>query len=78
MIHDLMKRVAVSDRRLSLISELQVTLTAADKEAIKAAMVAKAATLDVDASKLSSDIPNTCARTPDLNVAYAFECCKGF
>jgi len=59
MVHDLMKRVAVADRRLSLITDLEVTLTAADKEMIKATMAEKAAEKGVDASKLVADIPTT-------------------
>ena len=60
MVHDMMKRVAIADRRLKLISNLEVTLTAADKEAIKASMSEKAAELGVDASKLVGEIPTTC------------------
>ena len=41
MVHEMMQRVAVSDRRMKLISELEYTLTAADKEALKSAAKAK-------------------------------------
>jgi len=57
MIHDMMQRVATADRRLKLINELEVTLTAADKETITASMAAKAAALGVDTP--AADIPAT-------------------
>ena len=58
MVHEMMQRVAASDRRMKLISELEMTLTAADKEQIKASIAAQAAELGVDASKISSDVPD--------------------
>jgi len=59
MVHDMMMRVAAADRRMKLVSELEVTLTAADKEAIKQAQLAKAAELKMDPKFLDLDIPST-------------------
>jgi hypothetical protein len=58
MLHEMMQRVAASDRRMKLINELEMTLTAADKEQIKATIAAQAAELGVDASKIGSDVPD--------------------
>jgi len=58
MVHDLMSRVAAADRRMKIVGELEVTLTAADKDAIKAAQMAKAADLGIDASMVSGGIPD--------------------
>ena len=65
MVHDLMQRVAAADRRMKLVGELEVTLTAADKEALKAAQVAKAAELGIDASMVGGSVP-------DKYVPFAF------
>ena len=51
MVHDLMARIAKSDRRMKLISEMEVTLTAADKASLQAAASAKAAEMGVDSIK---------------------------
>ena len=59
MVHEMMQRVAAADRRMKVIGSLEVSLTAADKEAIKASQLAKAAELGVDASLLSSSVPGT-------------------
>jgi hypothetical protein len=48
MVHDMMKRVAKADRRVKLINEIEYTLTAADKEEIKATMAEKAAELGIE------------------------------
>jgi len=58
MVHDMMQRVAAADRRMKVVGELEVTLTAADKEAIKASQLAKAADLGLDASMISGGIPD--------------------
>lgn len=58
MVHDMMQNVAAADRRMKLVGELEVTLTAADKEAIKAAQLAKAAEMGIDASMVSGGIPD--------------------
>jgi len=57
MVHDMMKRVAAADRRLKSISDLEFTLTAADKETIKASMTEKAAALGVTVEAF--DMPST-------------------
>jgi hypothetical protein len=58
MVHEMMQRIAISDRRMKAIADLEVTLTAADKEAIKSAQLAKAKELGFDASMLSNDFPD--------------------
>jgi hypothetical protein len=58
MVHDLMKRVAVGDRRVKLINEIEYTLTAADKDSIKATMAEKAAELGIDVPS-GANIPTT-------------------
>ena len=43
MVHDLMQNVAKADRRMRLIQELEVTLTAADKEAMRTTLTTSTA-----------------------------------
>ena len=35
MVHEMMQRVAAADRRMKVIGDLEISLSAADKEAIK-------------------------------------------
>ena len=58
MVHDLMQNVYKSDRRMKVMGELEVTLTAADKAAIKASQAAKAAEMGIEASMISGGIPD--------------------
>jgi len=61
MIHEMMQRVASSDRRMKVVGELEYTLSAADKEAVKAQLLEKAKEAGVDASAFNfeTDIPKT-------------------
>ena len=59
MLHEMMQRVAAADRRMKVISDLEISLSAADKEAIKNAQLAKATELGIDASAIKADIPST-------------------
>jgi hypothetical protein len=58
MLHDLMQNVAKVDRRMKVVGELEVTLTAADKAAIKASQAAMAADMGIEASMISGGIPD--------------------
>ena len=58
MVHEMMQRVALSDRRMAEIVQLEVTLSPADKEAIKQAELAKAKEMGYDASLLSGETPS--------------------
>ena len=58
MVHDMMQMVFKSDRRMSALSELEVTLSAADKEALKAAALAKAAETGVDPAQIDMNFPD--------------------
>ena len=58
MLHDLMQNVAKVDRRMKEVGELEVTLTAADKAAIKASQAAMAADMGIEASMISGGIPD--------------------
>ena len=64
MVHDLMATIAKADRRMRLISELEVTLTAADKEAIKATLTAKALETGVDPKDVDMSVPDKCVPHP--------------
>ena len=59
MVHEMMQRVAAADRRMKVIGDLEISLSAADKEAIKSSQLAKAAELGIDASAINADIPTT-------------------
>lgn len=59
MVHDIMTRVAKADRRMALISELEYTLTEADKAALLKTMEAKAAEAGVDAKFTTADVPSS-------------------
>ena len=59
MVHEMMQRVAAADRRMKGIGDLEISLSAADKEAIKSSQLAKAAELGIDASAINADIPTT-------------------
>ena len=58
MLHDMMARVAAADRRMKLVGELEVTLTAADKAAIKAIQASKATELGIDPASIVGGIPD--------------------
>ena len=53
LLHEMMQRVYKSDRRMGFLSELEVTLTAADKASITDAISAMAAEKGVDAKASS-------------------------
>lgn len=52
MMHEMLQRVAASDRRMKAISQLEVTLTAAEKESLKAATLPKAEELGFAAADI--------------------------
>lgn len=59
MLHDMMSSVAVSDRRMRAIAELEWTLTAEDKAAMKKAQVDKAAEMGLDPATMKDfEIPD--------------------
>ena len=60
MVHELMQNIAKADRRMRAVSALEVTLTAADKEALKQAQLTKAAELGLDPSDYTVEVPEKC------------------
>ena len=61
MVHDMMQRVAKADRRMKLMTDLEFTLTAKDKEALVADMTALAAEKNAEGASFSaSDVPSSC------------------
>jgi len=56
MMHEMLQRVAASDRRMKIISNLEVTLSASEKEALKAQTLPKAEELGLSAVDIV--IPN--------------------
>ena len=73
MGYDLMKIVSKADRRMRLISDLEVTLTAADKETLKKMLTDKAVEGGVDPKAVDMSVPDKCvpatalARAPCLH-----------
>ena len=57
MLHDMMQMVSVAERRMKMIGDLEVTLTAADKEAL---IAAQKEGLDASAVNTAA-IPDKCA-----------------
>ena len=57
LLHEMMQRVYKSDRRMGFLSELEVTLTAADKASITDAISAMAAEKGVDAKAMLAKVP---------------------
>ena len=62
MVHELMHNIAKADRRMRAVSALEVTLTAADKEALKQAQLTKAAELGLDPSDYTVEVPRSASR----------------
>jgi hypothetical protein len=60
MGYDLMRIVSKADRRMRLVSELEVTLTAADKDAIKKMLTDKAIEGGVDPKAVDMSVPDKC------------------
>lgn len=58
MVHEFMASVAKTDRRMRAISELEVTLTAADKESIKKLLVEKATDYGIDPKTVDMAMPD--------------------
>lgn len=58
MLHDMMSAIAVSDRRMRAIAELEMTLTAEDKAAMKKAQLDKAADMGLDPAMINFEIPD--------------------
>jgi len=54
MVHDMMKKVYMSDRRMAAIAELDVTLTGADKESIAATLTEKGTEKGMSAAELKA------------------------
>lgn len=64
MLHQMMQSVAKSDRRLKAMTDLEVTLTAADKDAIVQGAMAKAAEAGFTPEQLKGldlSVPDKCA-----------------
>jgi len=60
MVHEMMQRVAKADRRMKLMTDLEFTLTAKDKEALVADMTALAAEKNAEGASFSaSDVPSS-------------------
>ena len=58
MAYDLMQIVSKADRRMRLISDLEVTLSAADKEALKKMLTEKAVETGVDPKAVDMSVPD--------------------
>lgn len=66
IVHEMMQRVYKSDRRMAALADLEVTLTAADKESIVAILNEKGAEKGMDAAAIKAmvgkiTIPDTIA-----------------
>ena len=67
MLHEMMQRVYQSDRRMRALSDLEVTISAADKEAIKASITAKATEKGHDA-KSAADLASKISVPDKMSV----------